>query len=499
MALLYAAPASIRKRTIERSYVPPAGLDEARASFRSFLSQWVFTQREGRGRQILGSDLWPGQSYCVDLIDLHHVRRLIDLKAGKIGHSEVWTAYSAWRGLFSAAGSRVHMFSQTGDDAKTLLDIVRVGVNYLPKDWGFRTAGDVRWGDTSRSLFVRGPDGEMRQFWSYAPRGTASISDSAVHVHVDELAHMQRGKEVYNSAVTTIPDDGTLVVLSRGHGVGNHMADLWEQVVGDDLSMEAYLAAHAAALRRVETDPHTMVPLFQDYSARTGRDATWREQQGETMTLAGLRWFAPETPEDAFAGDEDEVFVPVEMWDQLEVLGPIPEGDRTAVVLALDAGVRDDYTALVGVTRHPERHEEVAVRFVYEWRPNGAVLDFAAVRDTWRMLRERYNVVCTVYDPYALEEMAQDLGREAYWERFDQGSRRLLADKGLKDAITQRRMARPPNGSTENDILRRAINAAGAKTGQEEDKLRIVKRAAGKIDPAVALSMCRSMALDLNL
>ena len=495
-----AFPAAIRKLREQQNagvYVPPAGLEESRTSFRAFLSRWKFIVREGKGRSVLGSNLWEGQNDIVVLVDEYGVRRLISMKGGKLGTSEVAIAYAAWRGCFAEPGSRVHLYSQTGDDAKTLLDIIRSGIRGLPHDWDFHIAVEERYGDTTRSLKVRGPDGEIRQFWSYAPTKTASISESCVHAHIDELAHMQWGRDLYNSVVTIVPDDGSLWILSRGHGIDNHHARLWEDICGD-ASLEAYERAHAVALERLKTDKTVLVPLFQPYTKRPGRTPEWRENQAQTMTSAAIRWFAPETPEDSIAGDTDEEFVPIEMWDALETIAPLPDGDRTPMVLALDAGVRDDYTALVGVTRHPDRNDEVAVRFVQEWHPK-PVLDFDDVRATWRSLEQRYNVVCTAYDPYALDEMAGDLGREAYWERFDQGARRLRSDKGLRDAIHQRRIARPENATTANDILRSAIKAAGAKTGKEDDKLRIVKRSSGKIDPLVALSMARATCLDLNL
>jgi len=495
-----AFPAAVRKlRQVQEAgiYVPPAGLEESRASFRAFLSRWKFIVREGRGRSVLGTNLWEGQDDIVRLVDDVGVRRLISMKGGKLGTSEMAAAYDGWRGCFAAPGSRVHLYSQTGDDAKTLLDIIRAGIRGLPHDWGFGIADDERYGDTTRSLKVRGPDGEIRSFWSYAPTKTASISESCVHAHVDELAHMQWGRDLYNSVVTIVPDDGTLWIISRGHGIENQHARLWEEICGD-ATLASYEAAHAAALERLKTDPTTLVPLFQPYTKRPGRSPEWRENQARTMTSAAIRWYAPETPEDSLAGNADEEFVPVEMWDGLDVVGPLEAGDVTPLVLALDAGVRDDYTALIGVTRHPERHDDVAVRFVHEWHPS-PVLDFDSVRAQWRYYRDNFNLVCTAYDPYALDEMARDLGSEAYWERFDQGARRLLADKGLRDAIHQRRVARPPNGSTANDVLRSAIRAAGARSDKDESKLRIVKRASGKIDALVALSMARATSLALNL
>lgn len=492
----------ILRRRAQGTYAPPADLEAARTSFRSFLSRWEFINRERGGKWNLGRELWPSQDEIVRLVDDYGVRRMCVLKAGKLGVTEVLVAFAAWRGIFAEEGARVHMFSQTGDDALALLDLVRRGIWGLPREWGIRVAGQERFGDTSRSLAVRGPDGYVRWFWSYASRKTASIAESCVHAHVDELAHMQWGRQLYESVLTTVPADGSLVVLSRGHGVENHMAALWSQLTGEEASLAEYRDAHSRALARLaEGDTATMVPLFQPYDRRPDRDTGWRAAQSETMTTAALRWFAPETPEDALAGDAESEFVDLAQWDALDVSPPLDAGDRTPAVLALDAGVRSDHFAAVLGTRHPDRHGEVAVRLVREWDPASSAtgrVDFAEVKAFVRQVRADYNLVCVAYDPYQLEDMAQELGREMYWEAFDQGRRRLLADKGLRDAIVQRRVTRPPDDRG-GDVLRRAVRAAGIKTVREDDALRIVKRTAGKVDAAVAASMMRYACLELNL
>lgn len=494
-----AAVMRLRQRKAAGLYAPPADLDAARASFRSFLSRWEFSSREGSGRHNLGAALWPSQDQVIRLIDDQHVHRLCTLKGGKLGVTEIHVPLLAWIGLTQTdSDARIHFFSGTGDDASSLLDMLRVGIWALPRAWGYRVAAEERYGDTTRSLKVRCPDGGIRSFWSYAPRKTASISESAVVVMIDELAHMQFGRDVYNSVVTTVPDAGWLFVLSRGHGADNQMADLWLTLVGEDLGMATYEAAHARSLARVTDDPRVMVPLFQPYTMRPGRDEAWRLGQSETMTPAGLRWYAPETPQDAMAGDVDTEFVAVEQWDALEEIGPMIDGDRTPMVIALDAGIRSDHFALVAGTRHPDRHDEVAIRYVREWIPNPRV-DFDEVRAEIRALAARHNVVCVTYDPYQLEDMAQEMGRESYWETFEQGKRRLLADKALRDVITQRRLARPPRDSDANRVLRASVQSAGIKTGAEDGTLRIVKRAAGKIDALVALAMMSAVCKELNL
>ena len=61
-------------------------------------------------------------------------------------------------------------------------------------------------------------------------------------------------------------------------------------------------------------------------------------------------------------------FLSAEQWDACKEDYP-PLTDRTPVVLGLDAGVRHDSFGIVGVTRHPQRHQDVMVRAVGLWTP----------------------------------------------------------------------------------------------------------------------------------
>ena len=82
-----------------------------------------------------------------------------------------------------------------------------------------------------------------------------------------------------------------------------------------------------------------------------------------------------------------------------------------------------------------------------------------------------------------------------FFEAFPQTSKRLLADKALRDDIRERHILH--DGNLE---LRDHIMNANAKNEGEADKLRIVKKSDKfKIDLAVALSMANYEATRMNL
>jgi len=108
-----------------------------------------------------------------------------------------------------------------------------------------------------------------------------------------------------------------------------------------------------------------------------------------------------------------------------------------------------------------------------------------------------YNVLTVVYDPTELHDMATRLYRAGvtWFQEFSQGAKRNESDRQLLEMIQQQRLAH--DGDAE---LRRHIRNADRKTDESGHKLRIVKRVdSQKVDLAVALSMCASEAMRLNL
>lgn len=224
-------------------------------------------------------------------------------------------------------------------------------------------------------------------------------------------------------------------------------------------------------------------------------------------------------------------FVQPEHWDACqEDLPPLLPGDRTPLVLGVDAATTGDSFAIVAVSRHPDagRHQEhVAVRRVRIWKPSdrGGVINYDEPENFIRSICQGrcnspaahprsargpdceacrnndfvpgFNVVHIAYDAHQLVNMMQRLQRDkvAWCKAFDQGGERLRADKQLYDLIMARRLAHDGNSE-----LRAHVIGAGSKVDSEESKLRIVKQVeTRKIDAAVATSMAAYRSLWLVL
>lgn len=257
-------------------------------------------------------------------------------------------------------------------------------------------------------------------------------------------------------------------------------------------------------------------------------------QQGERGRQYYANEAATQTPGQFKRIHEDEwvsaesAFVDIAQWDAC--LNPLPlvPGERTPLVIALDAAVTGDCFGLTVVSRDPDNPKEgIAVRAARKWDPpKGGAIDFrepeAAVRElcgqrwfpdgsdtpapwssategTWRKVPGAgYNVAEVAYDPYQLHDFATRLQKEgvAWFRPFPQGIDRLKADKALYDLIVSRRIRHDGNPA-----LREHIANANAKQGKQEDsRLRLIKKSENrKIDLAVCLSMSSAECLRLLL
>jgi phage terminase large subunit-like protein len=260
------------------------------------------------------------------------------------------------------------------------------------------------------------------------------------------------------------------------------------------------------------SDPDILVPVWVDEASAllvywdTGEGARrmpWQqgdagrdyyaEQEGSLRPAAFQRLHC-----NVWVAAEDS-FVPIEWWDACQCPHALLPGDKTYVVIGIDAGVSSDSFGLVGVTRHPGCPDQIIVRFVQKWDPPpGGTIDYAGPEAMLRDLCKRYNVVQVAYDPFQLHDFATRLGNErvAWFRKFSQQAERLVADKTLYDLIRDGRICH--DGDPD---LRSHIQNSNARLEKDQDsKLRIVKKSQNrKIDLAVALSMACSECLRLRL
>lgn len=200
--------------------------------------------------------------------------------------------------------------------------------------------------------------------------------------------------------------------------------------------------------------------------------------------------------------DAAEKFINIVWWDACREQLP-GLGRSEPMVLGVDASkggktALPDHFAIVGVTRHPSRPGDLAVRYCYVREPEpGKLMDYHDIEQELRRVCAEFSVVELAYDPYQMHDMAQRFKREGvvHVREFGQAGPRLKSDKELQDLIVAKRISHDGN-----PLLRRAVDNANIQKHGRGEGIRLVKRSASaKIDPAVALSMAADRAMYYNL
>ena len=518
------------RRALEAVITQERTRRELTRSFLKFLPHWHYINRETGNTHSFGVcaidghdhpyDMWSGQKALADTIVAHPW--LYALKAGKLGFTELECAYDGWIARFGGGpNARVHLFSKSGGASSELLRIVRFGLDHLPPYLRPSYLEDESGGKTSSSLRFRVALDDTRAIISYAAGPDVSIDASCQHAHVDELAHMPFARDTYAAIITTISPTGSCHVITRGRGENTYAAQLW---------------------RETQTGASKLHPFFAPWHAREGRSAVWYATEAASMPRRDLHRWAPATPEEALAGDDEEEYLPIELFDRCrEELPPYLPETAELGVMGVDAGIKSDATGIAVVTRHPDRHEDVAIRAVRAWQPKpGHVVNLDEVesfikaiclggcaKGHWAKDRElyasgsaeapawlsgcpacypaeggapvmlkAYPIYEVAYDEWQMESVAQRLRAVGINCRpFSQQADRNIADSDLRDLFLNRRIAH-----SGGELLRSHAENAACVIDRHERKLRMVKKAQDrKIDVLVAVSMATRRCLELYL
>ncbi|WP_328514722.1 terminase TerL endonuclease subunit [Mycolicibacterium palauense] len=190
-----------------------------------------------------------------------------------------------------------------------------------------------------------------------------------------------------------------------------------------------------------------------------------------------------------FVEDNESPFLDAETWDGLGTGRGIPDGAE--VVLAVDASLKDDSTAIVVGTPTPRPHFDAYRVWQRPAGHDGWRVDVLAVEDAIREAAKRWKIREVAYDPAYFTRSAQVLANEGLpMVEFTQNPARLTP-------ATNDLHAAAMNGlftHSGDEDLRRHVLAA---TVRESDKgIRLAKASrskhAPKIDLAAALVFCHS-------
>lgn len=432
-----------------------------------FIPRLTIEEPQGQDMTLIPFDLWPEQVRALEMIQAE--ARLIILKARQLGITWLILAEDLWDCLHHP-GIVVLYFSKGQLEADEL--IRRVAGMYARYDGDKprlvkQNGSELAWDNGSR----------MR---SLPATPSAGRSFTATKVRFDEFAHMQWGQQLYTAAKPTVDNGGRLIVFSTANGEDDPFHTLWAGSVKGD---------------------NTFAHLFLSWAARPSRDAAWYTRvERDALSAAEMRREYPATPDEAFSPIVADQFLDdMSLWTACHEALP-PLGDREPLVVALDGSVSSDHFGAVGTTRHPVRHDDVAVRYVREWIPApGAKLDYGPIEDEMIRLATHFHLIIITYDEFQLHYLMTRLQQRGIWcDPFSQQADRTIADTQLRTLIVNKRIAHDGDEALTTAIKnadREVVELKGNERG-----LRLVKRTGSKkIDLAVALSMAAARCLALNL
>ena len=235
------------------------------------------------------------------------------------------------------------------------------------------------------------------------------------------------------------------------------------------------------------------------------------EQRRRSLTGAEARELLEAEWEDI--EDTERFLENIALWDRLAWPQMPPLRNDEPVVIAIDGAIGSlsgsgdrvpDTFGISGVSRHPERPQDVAIRFTYKWQPvPGYALSFEGTEEEPGPMRilgtliDTLNVVQLCYDPYQMAYAAQVLAKrgDVWIAPFSQAGDRYECDKLLHDLIINARLAH--NGDRQ---LREHVDNANRKRDPDGRRMRMIHREDRlKIDLAVATAMACKRVLELNV
>ena len=425
--------------------------------------------RAGRSDAVLPFRMWEAQrDYAARLFTY---AQTIILKARQLGVSWVLAHLSLWYAIWFA-GATILVFSK---DEKAALEFIRrtKGIWERLKTKPTRRKGrdavqEINFTNGSRII-------------AFASTKNAGTSFTATVLIVDEADKIQYGDDLYTSIKPTIQDGGQIHIVFTAFGWDGLGRKLWHKA-GSGYGLDGQVGL--SQLHRI----------FIPYHARPGRNRDWYNQAlAEAISLAHHKQEYPNTPEDAlgFTNVDARFLEQMEMHDRLVLPFDDPVLQRLHSlprVVALDAGVKDDYFGRACASWHPV----LKVPFIHStkvWRPQdeaGGEVNLTEVFADTRALLRSSKVAAVTFDPSQLLSFGQELKRNYTVTEFGQNTERIAGDTRLYFCFKQADLALAPAQAD----LRAALDNADHALAGSERKIRLIKRGKqGKIDLAVAAAM----------
>lgn len=311
-------------------------------------------------------------------------------------------------------------------------------------------------------------NGSVLEFWS--SNDPSAGRGRKYHVWVADESQRQRNLMdfIKGSVRPCLADyQGTLWVLGTPNGEGTPFHDLFLEAIANP---DRWYVARGSLDDNPYIAPEEILLLREDLGpllAAQEIDAQWIPLNGLSPLISPYDW--------------RDMFM-------------IPDGPRPQKVLALDASISGDTTALIAVWRDRftqqfyTDYDDIHSFYPTLEDPETGILqiDFAAVEQVIMALWRTGQYAAVTYDPYQAVSLAQRLRRNGVRTiEFTQNSMRLKADSYLRQ-VFQDGLYFHPN----HEDLNLHVKNATVKYSPNGVGMRIVKpEKSKKVDLVVALSM----------
>jgi len=250
-----------------------ADYEVAANSFPEFFLRYCYLLDRVGGQGVIKMEPWQ---HLVDLARAFQTgRSFVILKGRQIGITWICCAYGLWRAMFTP-GANVLLLSKREDEAKELLENVKIIESNLPKHLRMRIGkeneSEIRFAETLSTVKV------------LPSTADAGRSETAALVIMDEWAFHPYAEANYAGFRPAAEHGGQIIGVSTANGTGNFFH-------------RTYLAG--------KDGQGVLEARFLPYYVRPGRDDAWYDREKEEYSSKGmLRLFHQEYPK-----DDSEAFV----------------------------------------------------------------------------------------------------------------------------------------------------------------------------------------------
>lgn len=327
---------------------------EQRADFKACRrSPVVFAMRHATIETVTGRAFrphwWPKQIEALEAI--HNDKRVIVLKARRMGLSWVALVYALWVAIFQQ-GTRILILCKNEDDAAQLLDRIRRMYDRIANDplsrhvlTDLKTPASGKAPKDAVTTLAIGTS----VIRALPAKARAARLETSALVILDEFAFVPESEAIWRAILPTteaeddadldfiddtppvLDSEGRLVAISTGNGTtgaGKAFADQWE---------------------RADSGKSGFRAVFLSWRDRPGRDEAWRERMMEALgDVESFEVEYPEIPAQAFQRpeaklvfDQSHINAAIELGRQYDALreeGKMPPPMRGSMASGTDYG-----------------------------------------------------------------------------------------------------------------------------------------------------------------